>query len=469
MGMETTAAGLTWRDRKRHLWPVALLMPLLPFVAVAGFAATGRSVWLWVGPLVILGLIPALDLVVGLDPSDPPDAVLDALEADRYYRWITFLFLPLQYAGFLVALAYLVRGDLSTVDRVGLAVTIGFIAGLGINTAHELGHKREPVERWLAKVALAQSCYGHFYIEHNRGHHVRVATPVDPASSRMGENFYQFWPRSVVGGARSAWGLEAKRLARRQQSALRLGNDVVTAWLMSLVLFVAVVVWLGAAVVPYLVLQSVIGLTLLEAVNYLEHYGLMRQRVGAPGHERFERVEPRHSWNSNNIATNVLLYHLQRHSDHHANPTRRYQALRNDAEAPSLPTGYAGMILLALVPALWRRTMDPRVVAHYSGDVSLANISPRKRTKILAAYAAPSTASPGSTSDTAQANAVAVLRPGQLARCTGCGYVYDEAVGDVHEGFPAGTPWSAVPDSWTCPDCGVRDKADFEVVGTVEA
>ena len=469
MSGSETGATVTWRDRQRHLWPVALLMPLLPFVAVAGFATTGLSIWLWIGPLVILGLIPLLDLVVGLDPSDPPDAVIDALEADRYYRWITFLFLPLQYAGFLVALAFLVRGDLSTLDRVGLAVTIGFIAGLGINTAHELGHKREPVERWLAKVALAQSCYGHFYIEHNRGHHVRVATPVDPASSRMGENFYQFWPRSVIGGSRSAWSLEAKRLARRQQSALRLGNDVLTAWLLTVALFGAVVLWLGVAVVPYLVLQAVVGFTLLEAVNYLEHYGLLRQRVGAPGHERFERVAPRHSWNSNNIATNLLLYHLQRHSDHHANPTRRYQSLRNDSEAPALPTGYAGMILLALVPALWRRTMDPRVVAHYSGDVSLANISPRKRITVLARYTAATVTSPSAGTDTAQVHAVAALRPGQVASCTGCGYVYDEARGDVHEGFPPGTPWSAVPDSWTCPDCGVRDKADFEVVGTVEA
>ena len=224
-------ATVTWRDRKRYLWPLALLMPLLPFVAVAGFASTGQALFLWIGPLVILGFIPLLDLVVGLDPSDPPDTAIEALESDRYYRWITFLFLPLQYAGFLVALAYLVRADLTTVDRIGLAVTIGFIAGLGINTAHELGHKREPVERWLAKIALAQSAYGHFYIEHNRGHHVRVATPKDPASSRMGENFYQFWPRTVVGSARSAWNPEAKRLARRKQSPWRLGNDILTCLL----------------------------------------------------------------------------------------------------------------------------------------------------------------------------------------------------------------------------------------------
>jgi alkane 1-monooxygenase len=459
---------VTWRDRKRHLWPVALLMPMLPFVAVAGFATTGLSVFLWIGPIVILGLVPLLDLVVGLDPSDPPDAVIDALEADRYYRWITFLFLPVQYAGFLVALAYLVRGDLTTPQRIGLAVTVGFIAGLGINTAHELGHKREPVERWLAKIALAQSWYGHFYIEHNRGHHVRVATPNDPASSRMGENFYQFWPRTVVGSARSAWSLEAKRLARRQQSPWHLGNDVLTAWLMSVVLFGAVVLWLGVAVVPYLVLQAVIGFTLLEAVNYLEHYGLLRQRVGVGDHERYERVEPRHSWNSNNIATNVLLYHLQRHSDHHANPTRRYQALRDYAEAPALPTGYAGMILLALVPALWRRVMDQRVVTHLGGDATLANISPRKRDRIVARYAMPSIATASSTSQTTVTAAVE-LAPGQAARCPGCGYVYDAARGDVHEGFPPGTDWSAIPDTWTCPDCGVRDKLDFVVVGTVEA
>ena len=229
----TGTAAVTWRDRKRYLWPVALLMPMLPFVAVAGFAGTGLAVFLWIGPLVILGLVPLLDLVVGLDPSDPPDAVIDALGADRYYRWITFLFLPVQYAGFLVALAYLVRADLTTSERIGLAVTIGFIAGLGINTAHELGHKREPVERWLAKVALAQSCYGHFYIEHNRGHHVRVATPNDPASSRMGENFYQFWPRTVLGSARqrvasggqAAGASPAVAVAPRQRRPHRVAHD----------------------------------------------------------------------------------------------------------------------------------------------------------------------------------------------------------------------------------------------------
>jgi alkane 1-monooxygenase len=281
------------------------------------------------------------------------------------------------------------RGDLSVVDKIGLAITVGTIGGIGINTAHELGHKKESHERWLSKIALAQSFYGHFYIEHNRGHHVRVATPEDPASSRVGENFYRFWPRTVWGSLRSAWQLEKKRYARRGQHPFRIGNDVLNAWLMSAVLWAAMLAWLGLGIVPYLVVQAVVGFSLLEVVNYMEHYGMLRQRTGADGTGRYERVNPSHSWNSNNIATNVLLYHLQRHSDHHANPTRRYQSLRDYEESPVLPTGYAGMILLAIVPAVWRRIMDPRVLAHFDGDMSRANLAPTKRAKILARYPTP--------------------------------------------------------------------------------
>jgi alkane 1-monooxygenase len=449
-----------WRDGKRWLWLVALVMPLLPFAAVLLHRATGEGTWLWLGPIVILGVVPLLDLLTGLDRSNPPDDVIEALERDRYYRWLTFLFLPLQYAGFLFAFWYLATADLSTSERIGLAVTVGFIGGLGINTAHELGHKKESHERWLSKIALAQTFYGHFYIEHNRGHHVRVATPEDPASSRVGESFYRFWPRTVLGSLRSAWNLESRRLARRSQGPWRLGNDVVNAWLMSALLWLLVVLWLGPVVLPYLVLQAVVGLTLLEAVNYLEHYGMLRRRVGAADHERYERISPGHSWNSNNLTTNVLLYHLQRHSDHHANPTRRYQALRDYEESPVLPTGYAGMILLALVPPAWRRVMDPRVAAHFGGDMARANIQPSRRAAVLAAYPAPVAAGEVAI----VAGTVPAAADARVLRCTCCGYTYDEDRGDAREGFPPGTRWESVPDAWCCPDCGVRDKVDFVVV-----
>jgi len=436
-----------WRDPKRHLWLVGLVVPSLFLVAWAGWSLTGVGAWWWIGPVVILVVVPAIDLVTGLDRSNPPDDVIEALEADRYYRWVTYAFLPVQYVGFVAAMWLIARADLSTLDRVGLALTIGCIGGIGINTAHELGHKKESHERWLSKVALAQSFYGHFHIEHNRGHHVRVATPEDPASSRMGESLYAFLPRTVLGSLGSAWRLEARRLARRGQHPFRLGNDVVNAWLMSLVLWAALLVWLGPGIAPYLVLQAVVGFSLLEVVNYLEHYGMLRGRVGVGERERYERVDPRHSWNSNNVATNVLLYHLQRHSDHHAHPTRRYQTLRDFEESPTLPTGYAGMILLALVPPLWRRVMDPRVLAHVDGDLSRVNLHRRRSAPTAGATA---TAPAGGATDEPLA-----------ARCPGCGYTYDVVTGDEHEGFAAGTPWSAVPGTWCCPDCGVRDKHDF--------
>jgi alkane 1-monooxygenase len=481
-----------WRDHKRYLWLIGLVVPSLAFIAIGMWELTGWGVWFWIGPIVILGIVPAIDLVAGLDRSNPPDDVIEALEQDRYYRWITYLFLPIQYAGFIGAMYLVAHGDLDTVAKIGIAVSIGCIGGIGINTAHELGHKKESHERWLSKIALAQSFYGHFYIEHNRGHHVRVATPEDPASSRLGETFYAFWPRTVLGSLRSAWNLEKRRIARRKQHPWRLSNDVLNAWLMSAVLWGVLIAWLGVGITPYLVIQGVVGFTLLEIVNYMEHYGMLRQKVGVGERERYERVDPSHSWNSNNIATNVLLYHLQRHSDHHANPTRRYQALRDFEESPVLPTGYAGMILLALVPPVWRRVMDPRVIGHFGGDVTRANISPRSRDRVLAAYATresgvgpekPERASRGlaaaASGDVLDAGAARPTRrpspegfsgaapdPHEALRwrCPACDYTYEVVAGEEREGFAAGTAWSQIPDSWCCPDCGVREKVDFVAV-----
>src|SRR6478672_6392892 len=187
-GTVTAASTAQWKDRKRYLWLIGLVVPSLAFLGYGAWTLTGLGAFFWIGPVVIV-----------------------ALERDRYYRWITYLFLPIQYLGFIGAVWLIANGDplghadLGTLDRIGLAVSIGCIGGIGINTAHELGHKRESHERWLSKIALAQSFYGHFYIEHNRGHHVRVATPEDPASARMGESLYEFWPRTVVGSLESAW------------------------------------------------------------------------------------------------------------------------------------------------------------------------------------------------------------------------------------------------------------------------
>lgn len=383
IGVEEEPNPASWTDSKRYSWLLGLVVPLLPFISWGLVEATGLGVFWFYGPVLIFGVFPALDALRGMDDSNPPDSVIKWLEQDRYYRWCTYLFLPLQYAGLIFACWMWSHGGLSTIESVGLALTMGMVAGVAINTAHELGHKRDELERWLSKIALAQTGYGHFYVEHNRGHHVRVATPEDPASARLGESFYEFLPRTVIGSLRSALEIEREHLARDGRRFWSIGNDILNAWLMSLVLFAGLTVAFGAVVLPYLLIQAVIGFSLLEVVNYLEHYGLLR---GKREDGRYERCLPEHSWNSNNVASNVLLYHLQRHSDHHANPLRRYQSLRHFDEAPQLPTGYAGMIVAALIPPVWRRIMDRRLLVHYDNDLSKMNIHPRTRRRVLARY-----------------------------------------------------------------------------------
>jgi alkane 1-monooxygenase len=390
-----------WRDKKRYLWLVGLVAPTALLLVLPGVWALNRHGWhtasqalLWIGPLLVYVLLPLLDLRFGPDGQNPPEEVMERLENDKYYRYCTYAFLPFQYASVVFG-AYLFTagsiswlgydGSLGWFGKIGVALTVGMLGGVGINTAHELGHKKDSLERWLSKITLAQTWYGHFFIEHNRGHHVRVATPEDPASARMGESLWAFLPRSIWGSLRSAWELEAQRMRRLGKSPFNIRNDVLNAWLMSVVLWGVLLAVFGWALIPFIVIQAVFGFGLLETVNYLEHYGLRRQR-NANG--RYERCTPQHSWNSDHVVTNIFLYHLQRHSDHHANPTRRYQTLRSFDGAPNLPSGYASMICLAYFPPLWRKVMDPRVLAHYDGDITRASLHPPKREKLLAKYGA---------------------------------------------------------------------------------
>lgn len=362
-----------WRDPKKMLWVLGMLAPASALLPSQLVLHTGMPVFWWSGAMLFFVLIPILDVLGGEDGNNPPDSGVGDLQHDRFYRWCTFLFLPVQYAGLLVACFLVTHGTLSAVDKIGYAVSVGLVAGIGINAAHELGHRVETGERWLAKIALAQSLYGHFFVEHNRGHHARVATPEDPASARLGESLYRFLPRSISGAVVSAWQLERSRLARKGSGPWTIRNNVLNAWAMSVVLFGLLVIVFGVSILPFLLLQALVGIVTLESVNYIEHYGLLRART-ATG--RYERCSPRHSWNSDRLVTNVFLYHLQRHSDHHANPGRRFQTLRSFDESPQLPAGYATMVLLAACPPLWRRVMDRKVLDHYDGDLSRANVRP---------------------------------------------------------------------------------------------
>ncbi|HDR8992929.1 alkane 1-monooxygenase [Burkholderia vietnamiensis] len=374
-----------WSDGKRYLWLLGAVTITLPILAAQLALSTGVHVFWWFGPLFAFGVIPILDTLIGDDRDNPPEAVVPQLERSRYYRWIVYLATLVEYVAFFMCVRIVGTHALAWYDYVGFALSLGAATGISINTAHELGHKTNRFERWLAKITLAPVAYGHFFVEHNRGHHVRVATAEDPASARFGESFWAFLPRTVAGSIRSAWRLEKARLERLGRSPWTWRNEVLHAWAMTVVVWGIAIAMAGPVVIPFLVIQAAYGASLLEVVNYVEHYGLGRRKLPSG---RYERCTPQHSWNSNHVVTNLFLYQLQRHADHHANPTRSYQALRHFDDSPQLPAGYATMILFAYVPPLWYRVMNPRVVAHYGGDMAQSNIKPSIRERVLAQHPA---------------------------------------------------------------------------------
>ena len=375
---------LPYRDHKRPLWLLSLFVPILGLIGPALYLLVSPSeFWLWLSPLFFYFGIPLLDALIGEDPSNPPESEVPALEADPYYRWITYLLVPVLWASFIAICVFVASQPLSATGLLAMIINTGGGLGFAINLGHEMGHKKSTLERWLAKLALAPACYGHFYIEHNRGHHRDVATPADPASSRMGESIYRFVLREMPGGFRRAWQLERERLARCGKGPWSLDNEVLQPALISLALYGALVAALGWQILPFLLLSAFWGAFQLTSANYLEHYGLLRRKLE---NGRYEVCQPHHSWNSNHLFSNWALFHLQRHSDHHAHPTRRYQSLRNFPDLPRLPSGYFGMYLLAYVPPLWFRLMNPRLIAAVQGDAARINFQPGLRERLMRRY-----------------------------------------------------------------------------------
>jgi alkane 1-monooxygenase len=372
-----------YRDRKRYAWLFSFLLPTSALAGPAAYLATGAAWTLWLPLAITYGLIPLLDWALGEDLSNPPESAVPALEADHYYRLVTWFTVPLVWAVFVYSAWFAVTQPLGWGGMLAVAIASGGVGAFGINLAHELGHKRTRLEVWLARMALALTGYGHFTVEHNRGHHHDVSTPHDCASARMGESVYRFVLREMPGGARRAWRLEAERLARQGRSAWSLANQNLPPALITLALWGGLVAWLGWRVLPFLLVASLWSNFNLTLANYVEHYGLLRRRL-ADG--RWEPCQPHHSWNSNHVFSNWALFHLQRHSDHHAHPLRRYQSLRNFPDLPRLPSGYAGIFPIAMIPPLWFRLMDERLLGVVEHDPLRINFEPRQRAALMKRY-----------------------------------------------------------------------------------
>lgn len=328
------------------MWQVLPYVCMFVIPGLLALSATLGGGWVVLLPIVVYGLLPVLDLATGPNRDNPAPTA-----PTWVYRALPRLFVPVHLA----ALAY----TLVVASHATLAVGTGLVAGAGlatvlaINVAHELMHRAGRLDQGLSVVMMASAAYPHFVVEHVQGHHKNVATPLDPASSRLGENLWAFLPRTLVGGLRSAWSIEATRTGSRWGWA----NRVVRWWALQIVSLGLLAAWSPLAGVAFVV-QAGIAITLLEIINYVEHYGLARA-PSAVG--RYERTLPRHSWNSPERVTNWFLLNLQRHSDHHAFAGRPYEQLRHYEDVPQLPAGYPWMMLLATIPPLWFRVMDRRV------------------------------------------------------------------------------------------------------------
>ena len=336
-----------------------LLALSLPLLVVVGYLLGGAWNFLTIG--FSYALLPLLDLWSGHERFQPSRDEITMLEKDPWYRSILYAGAGLHFALLVFGAWVVTHAAMPWWALAGFILSVGTSSGsIGIVIAHELGHHVNKWDRLLSRALLVSVCYMHFYVEHNRGHHSHVATPEDGASARYGENLYAFLPRTLAMSWHHAWQLEQERLAKSGIGAWSLRNPMLWCVIWPLSLATALGLGFGAAAVGYYFLQAFIAVVLLEAVNYIEHYGLER-RLLADGSR--EKVSVAHSWNSSQRLSGYFLFNLTRHSHHHIQAQRHYQALAHEEASPQMPAGYAGMLVLAFLPPLWGRVMHPRLAA----------------------------------------------------------------------------------------------------------
>jgi len=365
---ERLSSDLVIQFKRYGYWLVLVVPAIGALCAWQIMNSTAPNFWAFFPILFTFGIVPVLDYLVGKDPANPDEAEqVPAMSNEIYYRVLTLMCLPLHLAILGFAGYAFVNAELSLFGQLGWLMSVGVMGGIiAINIGHELIHKDPKIENWAGGLLLASVTYAGFKVEHVRGHHVTVSTPEDASSSQYNQGVYSFLLRAFPHNFVNAWKLEAAYLKRKGKKVISRHNELIWWYAISAglaVLFGLLFGWMG---VLFFLGQSFVAAFTLEVINYIEHYGLHR-RVLENG--RYERVTPAHSWNSNYFLTNLALFQLQRHSDHHAYAKRRYQVLRHYEESPQLPGGYASMYVLALFPPLWKKVMNPRVEAYYQGEM----------------------------------------------------------------------------------------------------
>ncbi|MCX6318364.1 MAG: alkane 1-monooxygenase [Bacteroidetes bacterium] len=340
---------------------VRALKYIIPFIFFAGailsFRSSGWMVWI---PMIIAWvLLPLLELVLPPDPVNMSAAEEEMAKKNKVYDWLLYLVVLMQYTALYFFLSGIDDTTLAWYDTAGRVAVMGLLCGtFGINVGHELGHRVNDTEQSLAKALLLTSLYMHFFTEHNKGHHKRVATPEDPSSARMGEPVYLFYFRTIVFSYLSAWHIANDETKKKGKPVFSLYNEMILFQLIQLAFIKIIYFAFNGWVMLYFLIAAFIGILLLETVNYIEHYGLQRKSLGDG---KYERAMPAHSWNSDHVLGRIFLFELSRHSDHHYMASRKYQVLRHHDDAPQMPTGYPGMMLLSLLPPAWFFVMNNRI------------------------------------------------------------------------------------------------------------
>ena len=379
-GTAENGQSVVYRDSKRHMYWLIIISPIVALSSIWLYFALDKNALVTLIPMLFFyAFTPLMDAIMGEDPHNPPEEVVNAMIADNYYRFTVHSMVYIAIAVFLAFVVFVGTQDLPWWAILALIIGVGANSGGVMVMTHELGHKANKLDRLSAKIGNMLMGYGHFNIEHNKGHHTWVATPEDPASSRMGENFYAFMVRELTGAFKRGTNYEKARLEKQGRSYWSVHNDVLQVYAVTLGLTALFTVFFGPAILLFLIPHHFLAWLALTQANYVEHYGLKREKLA---NGKYERCQPKHSWNTNHTYSNLLSFHLQRHSDHHAFPQRPYQVLRDYENVPTLPTGYGGCFAMAFFPPLWFYVMDKKVVDWADGDLSKININPKAMARL---------------------------------------------------------------------------------------
>ena len=332
--------------------------------SIALFAFIGISLGGFYNYLAVIFtfvFIPVLEIIVKKSDEKYSDEEKKNRNLDPFFDFLLYLNIPIVFGIFFFSLEKLALTS-SVYDIIGIILSASIVmATNGINVGHELGHRKSIIARTCSKLLYLPCQYMHFYIEHNFGHHINVATPEDPATARYKQTVYSFWITSVIRTYISAWEIQLKLLKVSKRSFFSIKNDMVFYTLFQLAFLVFIYYNFGIFLTFLSIVMSVVSFLFLETINYVEHYGLLRKKEPSG---RYERVKPHHSWNSNHTIGRIVLYELTRHSDHHFKSSKKYQVLESLDECPHLPHGYPTSILLSLIPPLWFSIMNPLVRTH---------------------------------------------------------------------------------------------------------